>query len=182
MLQLYLSLFPHFFFRLAMAVLWGLIIGGGDKLPSLPSWFRQRCNSSVSEELPWNIAELILMRTIETMVPVQKLSCQWSVSTFVIAHVTPNKRMTKIKLTNNLGVVLKWCPKEAFNNRNVTLGTMEAMAMLEFHESCTAFNSFPVWAKKMRNCTNCGNLGLFVCLIGHILIKMKFLIMILALF
>ena len=65
-------------------------------------------NKKINLYLPWNIAELILIRTMDMIVPVQKLSCHWSVSTLVITQVTPNKRMTKIKLTNNLGVVLKY--------------------------------------------------------------------------
>ena len=101
-------------------------------------------NNQINLYLPWNIAELILIRTMDMIVPVQKLSCHWSVSTLVITQVTPNKRMTKIKLTNNLGVVLKWWPNEAFNNRNVTLGTMEAIAIFEFHEICTSFLSAPM--------------------------------------
>ena len=67
---------------------------------------------------------------MEAIVTLQKAFCHSSVLILAMAQVNANKTMTKIKLINNLGVVLNLCPKTALSNKKVTLGIMEAIDML----------------------------------------------------
>ena len=48
---------------------------------------------------------------MEAIVTLQKAFCHSSVLILAMAQVNANKTMTKIKLINNLGVVLNLCPK-----------------------------------------------------------------------
>ena len=67
---------------------------------------------------------------MEAIVTLQNAFCHSSVLILAMAQVNANKTMTKIKLINNLGVVLNLCPKTALSNKKVTLGIMEAIDML----------------------------------------------------
>ena len=86
----------------------------------------------------WKIATIIFIITTENKVNPKNPYCHSSVEILVIAAVKINKIIITIKAVNSLGKALNLWPITAFNSRNVTLGTMDAMLRWEAHCFCNS--------------------------------------------